>query len=77
MQKLFYPVSTLPRLRLTGLLPNVKYKISKINVCASGEVLVKSGVILPQNFQGNETSSQMSEFLDFSAEIYKIERINI
>lgn len=77
MQKLFYPVSTLPRLRLTGLLPNVKYKISKINVCASGEVLMKSGVILPQNFQGNETSSQMSEFLDFSAEIYKIERINI
>lgn len=38
---------------------------------------MKSGVILPQNFQGNETSSQMSEFLDFSAEIYKIERINI
>lgn len=77
MQKLFFPVSTLPRLRLTGLLPNVKYKISKINVCASGEVLMKSGVILPQNFQGNETSSQMSEFLDFSAEIYKIERIDI
>lgn len=77
MQKLFFPVNTLPRLHLTGLMPDEKYKISKINVCATGDVLMKSGVILPQNFQGNETSSQMSEFLDFSAEIYKIERIDI
>lgn len=76
MQRLFFPVCTLPRLRLAGLLPNEKYKISKINVCATGEVLMKSGVILPQNFQGNETTTQMSKYFDFSAEIYKIERIN-
>lgn len=75
-QKLFSPVQTLPRIRLTGLLSEARYEISEIGLQASGEVFMKNGVILPQNFQGNESSNSMSSFLDFTAKIYKMECVS-
>lgn len=72
-QKLFSPVQALPRLPLMGLHPDLMYRITELGLCASGEVLMHSGVLLPQNFQGNETDGSMCMFVDFTSKIYKLE----
>lgn len=72
-QKLFSPVQSLPRIKLIGLEPQLQYRISEFDLIASGEVFMKNGVLLPQNYQGNEISGDMSAFFDFTAKIYKVE----
>lgn len=71
-QKLFQSVSTLPKLKLHGLIENEIYEIADISVKAFGSVLMKNGVIFPQNYQGNEYSESCSNFYDFTGNIYKI-----
>ncbi len=73
--KLFVPVSALPRIKLLGLAPKSVYKVESIGLQATGEILMNNGIIFPQNYQGNETNSQMGDFMDFTARIYKIERV--
>lgn len=75
-QKLFSPVQSLPRIKLIGLDPQLQYRILELDLIASGEVFMKNGVLLPQNYQGNETSSDMSAFFDFTAKIYKVECVS-
>ena len=75
-QKLFSSVQSLPRIKLIGLEPQLQYKISEVDLIASGEVFMKNGVLLPQNYQGNEISGDMSAFFDFTAKIYKVECVS-
>ena len=76
-QKLFSPVTSLPKIKLIGLSPKSVYKIESIGLQATGEILMNNGIILPQNYQGNEISQHMSDFTDFTARIYKIERVKL
>lgn len=75
-QKLFSPVQSIPRIRLKGLNPQEKYEIKELGLSATGEVFMKNGVLLPQNYQGNETSYNMSGFFDFTSKIYKVECVS-
>lgn len=71
-QKLFSPVNNIPKMKLVGLNKNVVYSIEELGMQATGEVLMKNGLILPQNFMGNEKHPEMSDFSDFTARIYTL-----
>lgn len=74
-QKLFLPVTQLPKLKLMGLNSNYIYNIDKLNVNASGEVLMKNGLLPLQKFQGNEQSESGHYMTDFSSVVYIIEKV--
>lgn len=74
-QKLFVPVSTTPRLKLDGLNENFNYSVEDINMVSSGEMLMKNGLILPQNYQGNEQHQNGRMMADFSSVVYKLKRV--
>lgn len=73
-QKMFFSVSQLPKLKLKGLSSKSIYTVDKTNVSASGEALMKNGLIFLQNYQGNEQSECGHSLADFSSVIYKIEK---
>ena len=75
-QKLFSPVQSLQKIKLIGLEPQLLYRISEFDLIASGEVFMKNCVLLPQNYQGNEISGDMSVFFDLTAKIYKVECVS-
>lgn len=74
-QKLFFPVSQLPKLKLTGLHPDLIYAVDKTDIFVSGDILMKHGLVFLQNYQGNEQSENGHSMTDFSVVIYKLERM--
>lgn len=77
--KIFQPVSPTVKIKLKDLIPNAKYAITNseisFNITAGGELLMKNGLILPQNYQGNEESSSSCKLLDFSTIVFDITKI--
>lgn len=71
-QKLFFPVSQLPKLKLLGLSEKNVYSVTPANIETSGEVLMKHGLPILQNYQGNEQSDCGHSLTDFSAVVYKL-----
>lgn len=74
-QKLFFPVSQLPKLKLTGLHPDLIYAVDQTDIFVSGDILMKHGLVFLQNYQGNEQSENGHSMTDFSVVIYKLERM--
>lgn len=74
-QKLFSPVSQLPKVRLCGLQQDSVYAVEQTGVLASGGVLMKHGMYFLQNYQGNEQSEAGHYLTDFSAIIYKLQKV--
>ncbi len=74
-QKLVFPVTQLPKLKLLGLSPDKVYGVDKTGVKTSGEVLMRHGLLLLQNYQGNEQSENGHSLTDFSAVVYKLEQV--
>lgn len=74
-QKLFFPVSQLPKLKLFGLLSDVAYTVDITGLKVSGEVLMKHGLLPLQNYQGNEQSINGHSLTDFLAVIYQLKAL--
>ncbi|MGN0469186.1 MAG: GH36 C-terminal domain-containing protein [Acutalibacteraceae bacterium] len=74
-QKLFFPVSQLPKLKLWGLLSDIVYAVDSTGLKVSGEVLMKHGLLPLQNYQGNEQSINGHNLTDFSAVIYQLKAL--
>ncbi|MGN0519539.1 MAG: alpha-galactosidase [Candidatus Fimenecus sp.] len=74
-QKLVFPVSQLPKFKLMGLSPDKVYAVDKTGVKASGEVLMRHGLLFLQNYQGNEQSENGHSLTDFSSVVYKLEQV--
>lgn len=66
MREKFDTVTQLPVIRLKGLEKDKCYRIKgdSADVCASGETLEKAGLVLPQNYQGAETSDGILNLTD-------------
>lgn len=74
-QKLFFPVSQLPKLKLFGLSSDIMYTVDTTGLKVSGEVLMKHGLLPLQNYQGNEQSINGHSLTDFSAVIYQLKAL--
>ena len=76
--KIFQSVMPSLKLKLKDLDPNASYTISnaeiEFSITAKGELLLKNGFILPQNFQGNETTKFNSMLLNFSTIVFDIRK---
>lgn len=77
--KLFQPVMPTLRLKLNDIFASSDYEITNhdinFSITASGELLIKHGFVLPQNYQGNETSMTSSMLMDYSTIIFDIEKV--
>lgn len=54
MRDRFYTDTQLPVIKLKGLQKDKTYRISGsgVDICATGETLMKAGLLLSQNYQG-------------------------
>ncbi len=74
--KIFKPVQGSKIIKLKGLDDNKNYRIKcdSIEFCiyASGETLRNYGLMLPQNYQGNERHNNARYMVDFSTIVFDI-----
>lgn len=70
-------------IRLKGLIPEAKYKITEINTLnttpksfvATGDFLMKSGFIITTSKWASDAANTISFLTDFDSEVYKIEQV--
>lgn len=75
--KRFYTVGSGLKVKLVGLNPDAKYRLSahNVDVTAHGLTLMNCGIALPQNYQGAGESDVMLNLMDNSTLVIDINRI--
>lgn len=77
MLKRFYTVSEMPILKLSNLDGKARYRIygDNLEIVLSGAALMNVGLVLPQNYQGVNTSDKLLNLTDFSTLLLRIQKI--
>lgn len=77
-RKRFLPIYVNLPIRLTGLDSEAVYRVygpGKVDITAHGSTLMNCGLVLPQNYNGNNVSEDITMLVDDTALTYYIERL--